>query len=212
MNILHIDCSPREESWSRKLSAVVVSELRTVYRDLTIVSRDLGFDPVGHPSSAYATALTNRDAYQAALETDALDQSERLILEVEASDIIVIGTPMNNYTVPSSLKAWLDNIIRAGRTLGVGPEGKFGLLPDRPVYLAIASGDIFDGPGANQPDHLTPYLRLALGSIGLTTLSIFAIQSTARTEEGALYERLSQLQAVIRRTAGDMPLQRIATV
>lgn len=206
MNILHIDCSPRESSWSRRLSAILLNEFTATYRGSTVTTRDLGFHPVPHPSTAYATALSTRKAYMAALETDALDLSEALIKELEASDVVIIGTPMNNFTIPSSLKAWLDHIIRMGRTLGAGPDGKFGLLADRPVYIGIASGDIFEGPGAKQPDHLTPYLTSAFGCIGLSSLTIFAIQNTARTEEQDLLQRVSQLQSAISRTICDRPL------
>jgi FMN-dependent NADH-azoreductase len=188
-----------------------VNELKAYEPDHEVIRRDLGFDPVPHPSADYASALSTREAYLAALETNALDLSELLIKELEASDLIVIGTPMNNFAVPSCLKAWLDHVIRIGRTLGSGPDGKFGLLSDRPVYIAISSGDIFEGPGAKQPDFLTPYLTAALGCIGLKKISTFSIQNTARTEEEVLLQRLLQLQSTISSTVGGRTLSSAAT-
>jgi FMN-dependent NADH-azoreductase len=108
-----------------------------------------------------------------------LDRAEALIQEVEAADMIVIGTPMHNLTVPSVLKAWIDQILRAGRTFMSTPAGKAGMLRDRPVFIGIASGGVFAGERANQPDFLTPYLSVVLGSIGLKTLQFFAVQATA---------------------------------
>lgn len=207
MNILHIDCSPRIGSWSRRISALILQEFVNTYHGATVTTRDLGFHPIPHPSSDYAYALSTREAYTQALTTNVLDTSEELIREVETADIIVIGTPMNNFTIPSNLKAWLDQVIRMGRTLGSGPDGKFGLLADRPVYVGIATGDLFQGPGAKQPDHLTPYLTSALGCIGLHSMTVFALQATARTEEEILLQQLNQLQNAISRTICDRPLE-----
>jgi FMN-dependent NADH-azoreductase len=102
---------------------------------------------------------------QAPLE-GSLVRAEALIEEVEAADVIVIGTPMHNLTVPSVLKAWIDQILRAGRTFKSTPAGKVGMLRDRPVFIAIASGGVFTGERASQPDFLTPYLSVVLGSAG----------------------------------------------
>src|SRR3546814_11881248 len=86
---------------------------------------------------------------------------------------------MHNYTVPSVLKAWIDQILRVGRTMKSTPAGKVGMLRDRPVFIGVASGGVFTGDRANQPDFLTPYLTLALNSIGLKTLQFLPIQTTA---------------------------------
>lgn len=211
MKILHIDCSPRTGSWSRQLSERICNEFTAIYRDATVIRRDLGFDPIPHPSTDYATALSTREAYMAAQGTDAFIISELLIREIEAADVIVLGTPMNNFTVPSCLKAWLDHVILMGRSLGSGPDGKFGLLADRPVYVAIASGDSFSGPGAKQPDHLTPYLESAFGCIGLSSMFVFAIQNTARTAMPELVDRLDQLQTTVSRTICDRPIEATQT-
>jgi FMN-dependent NADH-azoreductase len=109
----------------------------------------------------------------------AFDLSEALIQEVEAADVIVIGTPMHNLTVPSVLKAWIDQILRAGRTFKSTPAGKAGMIRDRPVFIGIASGGVFTGDRANQPDFLTPYLSAVLGSMGLKSLQFLPVQATA---------------------------------
>jgi FMN-dependent NADH-azoreductase len=108
-----------------------------------------------------------------------LVRAEALIEEVEAADVIVIGTPMHNLTVPSVLKAWIDQILRAGRTFKSTPAGKVGMLRDRPVFIGIASGGVFTGDRANQSDFLTPYLAAVLGSAGLKTLQFLPVQATA---------------------------------
>ncbi|TGQ30420.1 NAD(P)H-dependent oxidoreductase [Mesorhizobium sp. M00.F.Ca.ET.216.01.1.1] len=178
MNILHIDASPRQESHSRQLSAAIVERLLEVAPGARVSRRDLGADPLPHAAADYAVALSS-PATLAAPPKGALDCSEALIQEVEAADVIVIGTPMHNFTIPSVLKAWIDQILRVGRTMKSTPAGKVGMLRDRPVFIGVASGGIFTGDRPNQPDFLTPYLTLALNSIGLKNLQFLPIQATA---------------------------------
>jgi len=178
MNILHIDCSPRPESHSRQLSAAIVEKILEVAPGAGISRRDFAAAPLPHASPDYATTLSSPATLAAPLK-GAIDLSEALIQEVEAADVIVIGTPMNNLTVPSVLKAWIDQILRAGRTFVSTPAGKVGMLRDRPVFIGIASGGVFTGDRANQPDFLTPYLSVVLGSIGLKTLQFLSVQATA---------------------------------
>jgi len=180
-NILHIDCSPRAESHSRQLSAAIVEKLLEVAPDASICRRDFGAAPLPHAASNYATTLSSPATLAAPLK-GSLDLSEMLIQEVEAADAIVIGTPMHNLTVPSVLKAWIDQILRAGRTFKSTPTGKVGMLRDRPVFIGIASGGVFAGDRANQPDFLTPYLAAVLGSIGLRTVQFLPMQATAFLE------------------------------
>ena len=186
MRILHIDCSPRAGSQSRQLSAAIVARLFARHPDVSVTRRDLGREPIPHTESDYAAALSSPDALEAGLSNGAMQLSEKLIQEVETADILVIGTPVNNFTVPSVLKAWIDQILRIGRTLSSSPAGKMGLLRDRPVFIGIASGGIFTGDRANQPDFLTPYLRAALGCVGLNMLHFFPLQATAFLDQERL--------------------------
>lgn len=196
MNILHIDCSPRPASHSRALSAAIVKKLLEVAPDASIGRRDFATAPLPHATSDYATALST-PATLAAPPRGSIDLSESLIREVEAADVIVIGTPMHNLTVPSVLKAWIDQVLRAGRTFTSTPAGKAGLLRDRPVFVGIASGGVFTGERANQPDFLTPYLSVVLGSIGLTTVQFLTLQATAfLAGEGAASARDKALAAI----------------
>lgn len=180
MKILHIDCSPRDESHSRKLSAAIVARLLDRSPDASVTRRDLGRDPLPHAQVDYAQALSSPGTLAGAHAETTMHLSEQLIGEVEAADVLVIGTPMHNFTVPSVLKAWLDQILRMGRTIGTAPTGeKVGLLQDKPVYVGIASGGVFAGDRARQPDFLTPYLVAALDCVGLKSLRFLPLQATA---------------------------------
>jgi len=207
MNILHIDSSPRQESHSRKLSAAIVRKLLEVAPGASITRRDLGAEPLPHTVALYAEALAS-PATLAAPPKGSLDVSEALIQEVEAADVIVIGTPpMYNFSIPSTLKAWIDQILRVGRTMKSTPAGKVGMLRDRPVFIGVASGGVFTGSRANQPDFLTPYLTLALNSIGLKTLQFLPVQATAFLDEDkAASAREKALAAIDLTVIGDWPL------
>jgi len=189
MRILHIDCSPRpaSDSYSRKLSAAIVDKLATLIPDPEIRRRDLGHDPIPHIGAKYASILATPASLAAASSSDEpLHLSERLIQEVEDADIVVIGTPMNNFTIPSVLKAWIDHVLRVGRTIDARSGGKVGMLRDRPVFVAVASGGVFTGDEARQPDLLTSYLSAALGCIGLETVHYLPLQATAFSDEAQL--------------------------
>lgn len=180
MNILHVDCSPRIESHSRALSSAMVRMLLEQHPHATVLRRDLGLEPIPHTEGGYAATLATPGAMAAGIANGDVQLSEWLIQELEAADVLVIGTPMNNFTLPSVFKAWIDQLLRVGRSIGMSASGeKIGLLEDKPVYIGIASGGVFSGAQARQPDFLTPYLTAAFGCIGLKSLQFLPLQGTA---------------------------------
>jgi len=180
MNILHVDCSPRIESHSRALSSAMVQKLLARLPHATVLRRDLGLEPIPHTEGGYAATLATPGAMAAGIANGDVQLSEWLIQELEAADVLVIGTPMNNFTLPSVFKAWIDQLLRVGRSIGMSASGeKIGLLEDKPVYIGIASGGVFSGAQARQPDFLTPYLTAAFGCIGLQSLQFLPLQGTA---------------------------------
>jgi FMN-dependent NADH-azoreductase len=177
MKILHVTCSPRgRASESYRLSRKIVGMLLGNAPTAAVVSRDVGDGGRRQVDADYALSQqSSKDVSQAGSAV----RSEVLIEELENSDVVVVATPMHNYTVPSSLKAWIDHVVRVRRTFDVSPAGKVALLRDRPVLVAVSSGGLYSGDGARQPDFLTPYLETILGMIGLRDLSFFSIQGTA---------------------------------
>lgn len=179
-HILHLTCSPREcGSYSTALSHAVVQRLLTSHPGATSTLRDLHAEPFAPIDAAYANAVVSRRRPDD-LRSASLNRSAAAIADLRAADRVVIGTPMHNFTIPAALKLWVDLVVRAFQTFEPTAGGKIGLLPDRPVVVAIASGGTFEGPGANQPDFLTPYLTAALGCMGLRDLRFLPLQGTAR--------------------------------
>lgn len=180
MNILHVTCSPRgHASESDRIARKIIGFLLKREPTATLVNRVIGGGTISHIDESYATALGATQASPAELLPEgSMFQSEKLIQELERSDIVVIATPMHNFTVPSALKAWIDHIVRVRRTFNVTEEGKTGVLRDRPVFVAVSSGGRYSGERARQPDFLTPYLKAILGTIGLHDLIFFSVQGT----------------------------------
>jgi FMN-dependent NADH-azoreductase len=178
MKILRISCSPHgHEAESHRLSDVIVRCLvEKGGSTVALAERLIGVDPVPHIGADYTKIIAMSG--QEMRENAGAIRSEALIAEVENADVIVIATPMHNLGVPSVLKAWIDHVVRAGRSFDVTAEGKKGRLRNRPVFVAIASGGRFSGAHARQPDFLRPYLTAILGTIGLTDITFFSIQGT----------------------------------
>jgi len=130
---------------------------------MSVNRRDLAANPLPPLSAAYGAALTKRTPF----DDPAFRQSEQLIDELEQSRHLLIATPMHNFTVPATLKLWIDHVLRIGRSFSSGPEGKVGLLADRPTYIIVSSGGFHHGPQARQPDCLSDYLKLVLRTIGI---------------------------------------------
>jgi len=178
MKILRISCSPQgHEAESHRLSDVI---LRCLVEQggstVALAERMIGVDPIPHIGAEYTKIIGMSETEMR--ENAGAIRSEELIAEVENADAIVIATPMHNLGVPSVLKAWIDHVVRAGRTFDVTAEGKKGRLRNRPVFVAIASGGRFSGAHARQPDFLASYLKAILGTIGLTDITFFSIQGT----------------------------------
>jgi FMN-dependent NADH-azoreductase len=177
MKILRVSCSPRgEASESYRLSQSIIGQLLRSDPTAEIVGRFVGHGEI--PSVDESYAVSQQSAQDVSQEGTAC-RSEELIRELEISDIVVIATPVHNYTVPSALKTWIDHIVRVRRTFNITANGKVGTLRDRPVFVAVSSGGRYSGVRARQPDFLTPYLEAILGMIGLHDLTFFSVEGTA---------------------------------
>jgi FMN-dependent NADH-azoreductase len=168
MRLLHIDASIQgANSVSRQLSAAVVGRLRKITPGLELIYRDLAAGPLAHLSGAHLAAAQGATPESPLLQQD-LAASGAVLEEFLAADIVVIGAPMYNFTIPTQLKAWIDRIIVAGKTFRYGAEGPVGLAGDKRVIIAISRGGLY-GPGAPAAvlEHLETYLRGVFAFIGV---------------------------------------------
>jgi FMN-dependent NADH-azoreductase len=185
--ILHIDSSPLgDRSISRKLTAQTLTELKVKHPESTILTRDLAANPLPHLDGMTIGAFfTPPDQRNAALH-EAAKLSDQAIDELIAADIIVVGAPMWNFGIPSSLKAWIDHIVRAGRTFKYGAAGPESLLPkDKKVIIVSSRGGMYSESPMKAMDYQETYLRAVLGFIGLTDVSFIRAEGVGMGEEAA---------------------------
>jgi FMN-dependent NADH-azoreductase len=174
MKLLHIDSSVLgPHSVSRQVSSAIVDRLRQATPGLDIVYRDLTSTPLAHLSGHHLAAAQGA-VPEAALLPD-ITASQAALEEFLAADIVVIGAPMYNFTIPSQLKAWIDRILVAGKTFKYDAQGVQGLAGNKRVIIAVSRGGFY---GAGTPmaalEHLETYLRGVFGFIGVKNLEFIA--------------------------------------
>ncbi len=199
MKLLFLNASPHgaaSHGWGLAQEAIAALRARETAagRRFEAIERDLAGAPLPPVDAGYASAITSRtpDPRHFAL-------SEQLIGELEATDCLLINTPMHNFTVPAALKLWIDYVLRIHRTFRSTPDGKIGLLRDRPSFVIVGSGGVHAGPHARQADFLTPYLGHALGSIGIREVHFFLLQGLVMGDDAVAAELARERAALFAR-------------
>jgi FMN-dependent NADH-azoreductase len=181
--ILHVDSSARgASSHSRTMSAELVGALKSAHPDATVAYRDLHQMNIPFVTEtevfAYYTAPDQRTPDQKA----AIQISDTLVDELLASDVLVFGVPMYNFSVPAAFKAYIDQVFRVGRTFSPSYEG---LVKGKKAFIVTARGGGGYGPGEQreQANFEDPYLKTALGFIGITDVTFLHVNNTASGDE-----------------------------
>jgi len=175
MKLLHIDASILgANSASRQVSAKIVERLKAVTPSLEVTYRDLAAAPLAHLSGTHLAAAQGATPESAELQKD-VAQSQAALDEFLAADVVVIGAPMYNFTLPTQLKAWIDRLLIAGKTFRYTASGPEGLAGGKRVIVALSRGGFY-GPQSptSAYEHLESYLRTVFGFIGVTDLEFVA--------------------------------------
>ena len=171
MKLLHIDSSALgANSATRELSAAIVARWQAQVPGLSTEYRDLDSDPVPHLTEQ---ALAGNDAAAAV-------ESERVLQQFLDADVVVLGAPMYNFSIPSTLKAWIDRIAVAGRTFRYTAQGPEGLAKGKRVIVASARGGLHEGAPS---DFQEPYLRFLLGFLGITSVEFIRAEGIAMSPQ-----------------------------
>jgi FMN-dependent NADH-azoreductase len=184
MNILHIASSSRgNASYSNRVASGLVAEIAGRNAGATVTARDLAREPLPHIDDDFAAATRSPNGPQTNEQRAQLAQSDALVDELLASDVIVIAAPMINFTIPSNLKAWIDNVARAGRTFSYSEKGPQGLVTGKQVILVVARGGVY----ASNPalDFQVPYLKSVLAFLGMTDVEVVEVEGTAYGPDAA---------------------------
>lgn len=185
MQLLHVDSSILgPNSASRRLTAEVVEAERKRFPGLAVVYRDLAAEPLGHISGVHLGAAQGAEL-PPELQSD-VAAGQAALEEFLAADIVVIGAPMYNFTIPSQLKSWVDRIAVAGKTFRYGPEGAEGLAGGKKVIIVSTRGGLYEAGTAQASfDHQEPYLQKVLGFLGITDITVVRAEGLAMSDHRA---------------------------
>lgn len=187
MKLLHIDSSILgENSVSRRLSAAIVADWRQRDPRIQVEYRDLAAQPLPHLSGA---SLAKADPAEA-------EAAERTLQQFLDADVVVIGAPMYNFSIPSTLKAWIDRVAVAGRTFRYTENGPEGLAGDKRLIIAGAFGGMHAGAPT---DFVEPYLRQVFGFLGIADIEFVRADGIAYGPE----QREQAINAALARIAAN---------
>lgn len=168
------------QSKSREIAGEFIAGWHKANPNSQVVLRALAPSNIPHLSSDTLAALPKPPEARTREENAAVAFADSLIAEVEAADTVVIAAPMYNFTIPTTLKAWIDHIARAGRTFRYTANGPEGLLKGKKVVVVLSRGGFYaGGAAAAAMDHQEPYLRTMLGFLGLTDVSFVVVEGQA---------------------------------
>ncbi|WP_116127770.1 FMN-dependent NADH-azoreductase [Lewinella sp. IMCC34183] len=197
MKILHIKSSPRgAASFSIRLGDALVEKLTAAHPGSTVRVRDLTAPPFPHLEEVHLQSFYTPEKDHTPEQRAAVRHSNEAIGEVMDADVIVIGAPLYNFGISSTLKAWIDHLARAGVTFRYTASGPEGLIKGKQVHLAISSGGVYsEGPMAAY-DFVAPYLRAVLGFLGMTDITVHRVEGTAAPDkqDAALQEAVAAIQ------------------
>lgn len=179
-------------SATRQIGQEVIDGLRERHPAARVLTRDLVATPLPHLGPEFVRVMFS-DA-----DAEALTLSNQLIDELFASDLVVIESPMYNFSISSALKAWIDHVVRARRTFRISATGVEGMLRGKRVILVLGSGAVYSEGPFQAMDFQEPYLRAMLGFIGLTDLETIRVEGLGLGPEAAT-EGLSRARARVGR-------------
>jgi len=195
--ILHLNSSVRNTgSISRQLTAEFLSKWQAAQPADVIVERDLATNPVPHLTEQMMGAFFTPAEQRSPEQAQTVKLSDDLVAELLKADAIVLGAPMYNFSVSSTLKAWIDHVARAGLTFKYTETGPVGMVQGKKVYVFTSRGGVYSQGPAKSMDFHETYLRAVLGFIGLTDVTFIHTEGLAMGE-AAVADALTQTRQAI---------------
>ena len=173
-------------SKSRLIGSEFVAAWSKAHPGTEVVERHLSPESIPHLTQETIAAWSLLEDQRSPRQREIAAFADALIAEVEAADVVVIAAPMYNFAVPSTLKAWIDHVARAGRTFRYTAAGPEGLLKGKKVFVVTGRGGVYSGESPARPlDFQEPYLRAMLGFLGLTDVTFIHVEGLALGPESA---------------------------
>lgn len=199
MKLLRVDSSARRNSITRQLTGRFVEAWQQEHPEGSVIERDLALTSLPLITDEWVQAAHSNPATLTAEQKQVLEVSDTLVEELVQADTIVIGAPMYNFAIPAPLKAWIDQVVRAGKTVLFGAAGPQGILKGKKVYIVTSRGGAYrTGTFTERFDHQEPYLRHILGFIGLTHVTFIHAENQkpgaqAEIAKAAAFAQIRQL-------------------
>jgi FMN-dependent NADH-azoreductase len=185
--LLHLDSSPLDSSISRELTREFVKTWKAAHPAGKVIYRDVAANTPQPVNAAWIGAGFTPEAARTAGQKAILAPSEELIAELVNAEEYVFGVAMHNFSIPSALKLWIDQVVRGGRTFAYGANGAEGLLKGKKATILVASGGVYEpGTPMDSFNFVDPYLRKILGFIGVTDVTVVAASGAAQLMSGSV--------------------------
>lgn len=196
--LLEIDSSPlAETSISRQLTAEYVRNWKLANPDGTVIERDLAKTSIAPVSAAWVGAAYMAEDARTAEQRELLALSDTLIAELQAADEYVFGVPMHNFSIPSTLKLWIDQVARVNKTFSYATGSPVGLLKGKKATIVISSGGKYDaGTAMASFNFVEPYLRTVLGFLGVADTTFLSAGGASALNYGKV-DRKTFLQPLV---------------
>lgn len=200
MQLLHLDSSALGvASVSRQLTAEIVARQKALHLDIRVTYRDLAADPALHLTGAHMAARMGATSDDATINAD-LVKGNAYMDELLAADVLVIGAPMYNLSIPTPLKAWIDRVAVAGKTFQYTATGPEGLLKRKKAFIASARGGVYSaGSPAAALEHQESYLIGLLAFLGVTDVKVVRAEGIAfgpQAKDAAIAKALQDIEAI----------------
>lgn len=211
MRVLHIDSSIRKErSVSRMLSQLLIDQLSKAI-DITIDRLDLTETPPAHITQDFQNALRTKESQRTVEQVKSLAESKDLIDRVKECDLMIMGVSMYNFSIPSTLKTFIDNIVISGQAFISDENGDRGLISGvKGVVINSRGGKYTEDEGTADFDFVVPYLQSILGYIGITDLTCIKAEPTQYYGPEAKEQAIVQATEEVIRTVVDLKLKNVA--
>ena len=185
--LLHLDTSPLASSVSRELTREFAGNWKAAHPAGRVIVRDLAANPAKPLDQAWIYAAHTPEEARQPEQKTLLAYSDEAIAELEKADEYVIGVAMHNFSIPSVLKLWIDQVVRNGRTFAYGANGPKGLLAGKKATVLVATGGVYDvGTPYAALNFIDPYLRTILGFIGIKDVTFVTAGGTAQLMSGKI--------------------------